>query len=423
MSALAGTVAAPPVSIRRARVLGLFFLLVAVLIALVFGLGSQSGLHSRFQLNEVRNATAVHVPDLVIPSRAGAFLIAGICAFLGGIQLTRGFGRRVNLVLGIVVFLLVFAFLTWAARDRSLNLLGMMQSSLLRSVPIAFGALSGVLCERSGVINIAIEGMLLTAAFTGALVGSATHNLWIGLLLGMVSGGLMAWVLAVLAIRYRVDQIIAGTFLNIFALGLTSYLAVRVLERHQELNNPGRFHEVGIPLVSKIPILGPVLFHNNMFVYLLFLIIVAIHVGLFYTRWGLRVRSVGEHPEAADTVGIPVLLTRYRNVILGGLVAGMGGAYFTLGSVGSFDQNMTAGRGFIGLAAMIFGRWNPIGAFMAALVFGFADSLQIKLSILRVPIPSQFLLMAPYLVTIAVVAGLVRRARPPAADGKPYVKG
>jgi general nucleoside transport system permease protein len=423
MSSLAGTIAVRPVSIRRARVLGLFFVLVAILVALVFGLGSQSGLHSRFQLNEVRNSTAFHVPDLVVPSRAGAFVIAGICAFLGGIQLTRGFGRRLNLVLGIVVFLLVFAFLTWAARDRSLNLLGMMQSSLLRSVPIAFGALSGVLCERSGVINIAIEGMLLTAAFTGALVGSATNNLWIGLILGMLSGGLMAWVLAVLAIRYRVDQIIAGTFLNIFALGLTSYLAVRVLERHQELNNPGRFREVGIPLLSKIPILGPVLFHNNMFVYLLFLIIAAIHVGLFYTRWGLRVRAVGEHPEAADTVGIPVLLTRYRNVILGGLVAGMGGAYFTLGSVGSFDQNMTAGRGFIGLAAMIFGRWNPIGAFMAALVFGFADSLQIKLSILRVPIPSQFLLMAPYLVTIAVVAGLVRRARPPAADGKPYIKG
>jgi ABC-type uncharacterized transport system permease subunit len=423
MSSLAGPLAVRPVSIRRARVLGLFFVLVAILVALVFGLGSQSGLHSRFQLNEVRNATAFHVPDLVVPTRAGTLVIAAICAFLGGVQLTRGFGRRVNLVLGAVVFLLVFAFLTWAARDRSLNLLGMMQSSLLRSVPIAFGALSGVLCERSGVINIAIEGMLLTAAFTGALIGSATNNLWIGLILGMLSGGLMAWFLAVLAIRYRVDQIIAGTFLNIFALGLTSYLAVRVLERHQELNNPGRFQEVGIPLLSKIPILGPVLFHNNMFVYLLFVIIGAIHVGLFYTRWGLRVRAVGEHPEAADTVGIPVLFTRYRNVILGGLVAGMGGAYFTLGSVGSFDQNMTAGRGFIGLAAMIFGRWNPIGAFMAALVFGFADSLQIKLSILRVPIPSQFLLMAPYLVTIAVVAGLVRRARPPAADGKPYIKG
>jgi general nucleoside transport system permease protein len=422
MSAPARSVGARPVSARRAKAMGLFFILVAVLLALVFGLGSKGGLHSRFELNEVRRGGAIRLPDLVVPSRVTAFVLAGVCAFLGGVQLTRGFGRRVNLVLGIVVFLLIFAFLTWAARDRSLNLLGMMQSSLLRSVPIAFGALSGVLCERSGVINIAIEGMLLTAAFTGALVGSATHNLWIGLILGMLSGGLLAWVLAVLAIRYRVDQIIAGTFINIFALGLTSYLAARVLERHQELNNPGRFREVGIPLLSKIPILGPVLFHNNMFVYLLFLIIAAAHVGLFYTRWGLRVRAVGEHPEAAETVGIRVLFTRYRNVILGGLVAGLGGAYFTLGSVGSFDQNMTGGRGFIGLAAMIFGRWNPIGAFMAALVFGFADSLQIKLSILRVPIPSQFLLMAPYLVTIAVVAGLVRRARPPAADGKPYIK-
>jgi simple sugar transport system permease protein len=165
-----------------------------------------------------------------------------------------------------------------------------------------------------------------------------------------------------------------------------------------------------------------VLFDNNVFVYLMFALVAAIYVGLFHTRWGLRTRAVGEHPKAADTVGIRVLATRYRNVIMAGVVAGIGGAYFTLGSVGRFDENMTAGRGFIGLAAMIFGRWNPVGAFLAALVFGFADSLQTKLSILNVPIPSEFLLMAPYLVTIFVVAGAVRKARPPAAENKPYVK-
>jgi ABC-type uncharacterized transport system permease subunit len=422
MSTLVGPQAAPPISVRRARTTGMVFLAAALLIGLGFGLGAEGGTDSRFVLNQVSNPTAVHVPDLVVPARATAFALAFVCALLAGVQLTRGFGARTNAVLGVVMFLLVFAFLTWADRGRSLNLLGLLQSTVLLSVPIAFGALSGVLCERSGVINIGIEGMLLTAAFTAGIVASAASNLWFGLILAAAVGGFLGWILAVLAIRYRVDQIIAGTFINLLALGLTNYLYVRVLATHPDLNDPGTFTRIKVPLLSKIPVLGPILFNQNIFVYLLLLIIVAIHIGLFYTRWGLRVRAVGEHPEAAETVGIRVLFTRYRNVILGGIVAGIGGAFFTLGAIGRFDQDTTSGRGFIGLAAMIFGRWNPVGAFMAALVFGFADSLQTKLSILRVPIASQFLLMAPYLVTIAVVAGLVRRARPPAADGKPYVK-
>ena len=407
----------------RARVLGILFLLIAVAILVLFGLGSEPGLKTTFQLNQTGGGTtAVRLPDLVVPSRGTALLLSAICAFLAGVQLTRGFGRRTNVILGIVVFVFVFAFLTWAARDNSLNLLGMLQSTLLRSVPITFGALSGVLCERSGVINIAIEGMLLSAAFTGAVVGSATNSLWAGLIGGALVGGLLGAFLALLSIRYVVNQIIAGTVINIFALGITGFLSARILEQYQNLNNPGRFEPIAIPLLSKIPVLGPVLFDENVFVYIMFVLIVAIYLGLFDTRWGLRVRAVGEHPRAADTVGIKVLYTRYRNVILGGMVAGIGGAYFTLGSVGRFDENMTAGRGFIGLAAMIVGRWNPVGAFLAALVFGFADSLQTKLSILQVPIPSEFLQMAPYLVTILVVAGVVRKARPPAADGQPYFK-
>jgi simple sugar transport system permease protein len=310
----------------------------------------------------------------------------------------------------------------WAATGKSLNLLGMLQSSLLRAVPLTLGALSGVLCERAGVINIAIEGMMLTAAFVGSLVGSASGSLIVGAVAGMVSGAMLAAALAVLSIRYRVDQIIAGTVINIFALGITSYLSALLFSQYQSLNNPGRFSVIGIPLLKDIPILGPILFNHNIFVYLMYALIVVIHIGLYKTRWGLRVRAVGEHPKAADTVGIKVLAIRYRNVMLGGMVAGLAGAYLTLGSVGRFDENMTAGKGFIALAAMIFGRWNPIGAFGAALVFGFADSLQNKLSILSVPIPSEFLLMAPYLVTIFVVAGVVGRARPPAADGQPYIK-
>jgi ABC-type uncharacterized transport system permease subunit len=226
----------------------------------------------------------------------------------------------------------------------------------------------------------------------------------------------------VFSIRYRVDQIIAGTVINIFALGITSYLSARILTQYLDLNSPGRFSEIDIPVLADLPLIGPIFFRGNIFLYATFALVVLIQVALFRTRWGLRVRSVGEHPRAADTVGIDPLRVRYKNVVLGGMMAGLAGAYFTLGSVGRFDENMTAGRGFIALAAMIFGRWNPVGAFGAALVFGFAESLQDKLAILDVPIPPEFLLMAPYLATILVVAGVVGRARPPAADGQPYVK-
>jgi simple sugar transport system permease protein len=264
--------------------------------------------------------------------------------------------------------------------------------------------------------------MLLAGAFTGAVVGSATGSNVVGLVAAGLVGGALASVLAVLAIRYRVDQIIAGTVINIFAAGITAFLSSRVLQTHRELNEPEKFTQLPIPILSEIPIIGPMFFSANIFLYMLFVLIGLIHYGLFYTRWGLRVRAVGEHPRAADTVGINVLWTRYRNVILGGVVAGIGGAYYTLGSTGSFVRDMTAGRGFVGLAAMIFGAWTPIGAFLASLVFGFADALQARLSILNIAIPSEFLLMIPYIVTIIVVAGLVGRVRAPAADGRPYEK-
>ena len=405
----------------RAKGFGILYLVLAVGIMWWFGLGSEAGTDSSFGLNA--RDTAFELPDLIVPARGTAFLLGVIAAFLGGVQLARGFGRKTYGVLAIVVACFIASFLVWATAGGSLNLLGMLNSTLLRAVPITLGALSGVLCERSGVINIAIEGMMLTAAFTGSLVASASGSLWIGLALGVLSGGLMGALLGVLSIRYRVNQIIGGTVLNIFAIGLTSYLSARLFSTYQELNSPGRFSVTKIPVLSEIPVIGPILFANNIFIYLMFLLIVVIHVGLFRTRWGLRVRAVGEHPKAADTVGIKVLRVRYQNVILGGMVAGLAGAYFTLGSVGRFDEGMTGGRGFIALAAMIVGRWNPIGAFAAALLFGFADSLQNKLAILDVPIPSEFLLMAPYLATILVVAGVVGRARAPAADGEPYVKG
>ena len=272
------------------------------------------------------------------------------------------------------------------------------------------------------MVNIAIEGMLLSGAFVAAVVASVTGSTWAGLIGAVITGGLLAAVLAVLAIRYRVNQIIAGTVINIFAAGITAFLSTRVLSQHKDLNIPPRFEPIVIPVLSDIPIIGPIFFSGSFFLYVLFVLVGLIHFALFYTRYGLRVRSVGEHPRAADTVGINVQLTRYRNVILGGMVAGLGGAYFTIGSTGSFERDMTAGRGFIGLAAMIFGGWTPIGAFLASLVFGFADALQSRLSILGSVVPSEFLGMIPYITTIAVVAGLVGRVRMPAADGTPYIK-
>ena len=275
------------------------------------------------------------------------------------------------------------------------------------------------MCIRDS-INIGIEGMLLGGAFTGAIVGST-----LGAVAGMIGaalvGGLLALVLAVLTVKVTVDQIIAGVVINIFVLGMTSFYTSQILVENPQLNNAPIMQAIAIPLLSDIPLIGPVLFDQNIFVYAMYLVVAATTFGLFQTRWGLRTRAVGEKPRAADTVGINVYRMKYLNVILGGLVAGFGGAYFTIGSVGRFDENMTAGRGFIGLAAMIFGRWHPVGALAAALVFGFADSLQVKLGILNTPIPSEFLGMAPYAVTIFVVAGLVGRSRPP-SDYKPYVK-
>lgn len=404
----------------RRRVSGVLYLVLAGIMAGPFGLGVPAGADATFILHQ---APAVSVPDAVIPVRPFALVLAAICAYLGAHQIARGFGRRAGLVLGAVLALFILSFLAWAAKDNSMNLVGLLGSTLLRSVPLTLGALSGVLCERAGVINVAIEGQFLVAAFAGAMVGSATQTLWFGLIAGVLVGGLMGALLAALAIRYQVDQIVVGVVLNLFALGLTGFLTDRVLIPHQAtFNSPSVFSSVAIPGLSKIPIIGPVLFNQNVFVYLMYIMLVVLHVALFHTRWGLRVRAVGEHPRAADTVGIRVLGVRYRNVILGGMMAGLGGAYFTLGSVGSFAKNMTSGRGFIALAAMIFGHWSPLGAFAAALLFGFADALQSILAVLNVPIPSQFLLMAPYIATILAVAGLVGRVRPPAADGQPYTK-
>jgi simple sugar transport system permease protein len=406
---------------RRAIALSVLYFAFAGVLVFVFGSGMEPGTETKFTLN-LGSAPLVTLPTIVVPSVPVVYLMAGVAAFCGALQLTKAVGAKWAVLLSIALIAFVFGFLTWSAAGKSMSLVGILQTTLYRAVPITFAALSGVLCERSGVVNIAIEGMLLSGAFVAAVVASVTDNNWIGLIAAVVTGGLLAGVLAVLAIRYLVNQIIAGTVINIFAAGITAFLSTRVLAEDKSLNTPPRFDPIVIPVLSDIPIIGPIFFSGSFFVYALFVFVGLIHFALFYTRYGLRVRSVGEHPRAADTVGINVKFTRYRNVILGGMMAGFGGAYFTLGSTGSFERDMTAGRGFIGLAAMIFGGWTPIGAFLASLIFGFADALQSRLSILGSAVPSEFLLMIPYITTIVVVAGFVGRVRMPAADGTPYTK-
>jgi simple sugar transport system permease protein len=323
----------------------------------------------------------------------------------------------------VFTVLFLFAFLTWVAADKTIPVPGLLVGSLALSVPLIFGALGGVISERSGVVNIAIEGQLLFGAFSAALVGSITRQPLLGLVAAMVGAVLVSFVLAAFSIKYLVDQVIVGVVLNVLVLGLTSFFYSKVLVPDAAtLNNPVKFDVLPIPLLSDIPILGPVLFRQTIIVYLMYIAVFLVWFALFKTRWGLRARAVGEHPQAADTVGISVTSTRFWNVSLAGAIVGVGGAYYTLDVVGQFGKDMTNGAGFIALAAVIFGRWDPIRATLAGLLFGFATNLQSVLGIIGSPVPSDFMLMLPYVVTIFAVAGLVGVSRAPAADGKPYIK-
>ena len=324
-------------------------------------------------------------------------------------------------LLAVFAVLFVFGFLAWAADGETIPVPGLLIGAVALSTPLIFGAMGGVISERVGVINIAIEGQLLAGAFVSAVVASITGSTYVALLAALIAGALTASLLAVFSIRYFVNQVIVGVVLNVLVVGLTSFLYSVVLTKNTEtLNSPPRFARIDIPVLSQIPILGPVLFRQTLIVYLMYIAVALVFFGLFHTKWGLRLRAVGEHPQAADTVGINVARTRFWNVCLAGAIAGLGGAYFTLGSVGAFGKEMTAGAGYIALAAVIFGRWDPVRATLAALLFGFASNLQNVLGIIGSPVPSEFMLMLPYVVTIFAVAGLVGHVRGPAAAGKPY---
>lgn len=295
------------------------------------------------------------------------------------------------------------------------------------ATPLILGGLAGLFSERAGVVNIAIEGMMLSAAFAGFITGVATGNLLLALLAALVTGGAMAALHALLSITFQVDQIISGTVINVLAIGLTGYLDRQLYPR----GAPGgqrTLPQFDVPLLADVPFLGEILFQQGVIVYLGLLMVAVAHVVLFQTRWGLRIRAVGEHPLAAETAGVSVARVRYLSVVGGGVLAGLGGAYFTLQSIPQFQPLMTNGRGFIALAALIFGKWTPFGVLGAALLFAIAETIPSTLqiqgidSVLGVEIPYQVFGLLPYLLTILVLAGAVGRAIPPAAIGQPYVR-
>ena len=370
---------------KQARSVG--FTLVVLGIVAAFVLGNRPG-DAGFKL--------VDSYIFVIPAQPFARILALVLIALGAAQLLKGFGKWTNVVLSIAAATFVISFLAWAASGGSFSLTGMLQD-----------------------INIAIEGQLLGSAFAGAVVGSL-FGPWIGILGAIAMGVGLSAILAVFSIRYRVDQVIVGFAINFFALGLTSFLAARVLTEKPEYNILAPIRPIALPLLSDIPVIGVVLFTQTLFVYFAYLAVAVATWSLYHTKWGLRTRAIGEYPKAAGTLGVDVIKLRYRNVLIAGAVAGVGGAWWPIGMVGRFDQNITNGRGFIALAAVIFGRWHPVGALSAALVFGLAEAIQLKMSNLDTGIPSEFLLMAPYLVTLVVVAGFVGRSRGPKAAGQAY---
>lgn len=365
------------------------------------------------------------IKEWKIASKSGSTIFS--CLALVGVALAwLNFARKKTIRLSSSIFAASFlmSFLCWAAAGKFIPFTGLLQGALLLSVPLIYGAMAGVLSERAGVINIAIEGQLLAGAFISGVLCSLFQNKFIGLLFAPVAGAAISYLLAVFAIKYGIDQVILGFVLNVLVIGLTNFLYKRLLIPYQGTWNSGTiFSPLPIPVLSKIPLIGPIFFNQTIIVYLMYVVVAIIHFGLFRTKWGLRVRAVGEHPTAAESVGIDVNKIRFRNVLLAGAVAGLGGAFFTLGAVGMFAREMTAGKGFIALAAVIFGRWSPLGAVAAALIFGFADNLQGVLSITGTAIPSEFMLMAPYIATIIAVSGFVGKVRAPAADGIPYKRG
>jgi simple sugar transport system permease protein len=417
-----GTIHLTVVKVRHFK-LPITLAIVTVLLGVLYLVAPREGV-STFRFGDAASAL-LSEGEVAVPTAPTAWITWAFLVVLTLWTLWDAWGyRRTQLWLPILyAFLAMFSFLTWAGAGGLVPVTGLLFGAVSLSVPLVFGALGGVIGERAGVVNVAIEGQFLLGAFSAAMLASITGNPFVGLIGAMIGGVLVAFLLGAFGIKYLVDQVIVGVVLNVLVTGLTGFLyGVLLVPNAQLLNTPVRFTRWEIPLLGDIPLIGPVLFNQTFIVYLMYLTVAAVAWGLYRTRWGLRVRAVGEHPQAADTVGIRVNATRFWNVSLAGAIAGIGGAYFTLVSVPAFTKEMTAGLGFIALAAVIFGRWDPIRATLAALLFGFATNLQNLLTVLKTPIPSEFMLMLPYVVTILAVAGFAGQIRAPAADGKHYIK-
>ena len=400
----------------KAPVIGAVVVALEILMA-VFGRGA-----TRFQLST--GADLIQIPVLDLPARRVVVVMVVAAGAITAALCARALRRAaapvwMTLLLGLSF---VVSFLPWAGAGRSsvVPLVTILSSTLALSVPLVFGGLAGVVGERSGTINIAIEGQLRGGAFLAAVVASASGSPWAGLLAAPPAGILVALLLALFGLKYRVNQIVVGVVLNVLVSGLTGFLFSTVLSDSGSLNRAMRLPRLPVPGLSHVPVLGPVLFNQTILVYAMYAAVGILSLMLFRSRWGLRMRAVGEHPRAADTVGIAVMRTRVNNLVLGGALAGLGGAFFTVGSGLSFTKGISAGNGYIALAAMILGAWNPLGTLWAALLFGFATSVGQTLSVIGSPIPTNFILMIPYVVTILAVAGFVGRVRPPAAEGVPY---
>lgn len=414
---------APAVTNRGALKAPIVLGVVTVLVALLAAFKGRSG-DTTFRL--ATDSDLFELPEITVPSTAGIatmVVLLAVCTAAAAFSVSRG-RRTPTWLVGLFAVFAMTGFLSWAAAGETVPVIGLLGGSIALAVPLVFGALGGVLGERAGVVNIAIDGQLLFGAFAAAMFGTMIGSPWGGLVAAMCAGALVALVLGFFAITYFVDQVIVGVVLNVLVIGLTSFLFGQVLAENPEgLNSPPHFDRISIPLLGDIPIVGPVLFRQTILVYLMYAAVVLVAWALYRTKWGLRVRAVGEHPKAADTVGIKVNRTRYTTLLIAGLIAGAGGATYTLVSVPQFGEEMTDGAGYIALAAVIFGRWDPVRATLAALLFGFATNLSGVLAVLGSPVPSQFMLMLPYVVTIVAVAGLVGASRAPAADGVPYKKG
>ncbi|WP_124039534.1 ABC transporter permease [Neoactinobaculum massilliense] len=384
---------------------------------------------TRLRLND--RGQALNIADITINASGVLWVFAAITV-IGAVWATyaathRSHHRGARVGTGVVVGLLFVAgFLIFAGAGSTgaVTLTSVLVSTVAISTPLIFGALSGVVGEHAGVVNIAIEGDMLAGAFAAVMVASLTHSSLLGLVAAPIVACLFGWLLAVFSVKYGVDQIIVGVVLNVLALGLTTFFFGTVMKADPEHLNTNKYSlpDLPIPVLSQIPVIGPALFDQSILVYLMYVVVALLSVFLYRSRWGLRMRAVGEHPEAADTVGINVNRTRWRNTILGSAIAGLGGAFFTIGSGMTFSENISAGNGYIALAAMILGKWHPLGAVAAATMFGFAQAVARLLPALNGNIPSELVNMIPYVVTIVAVAGFVGRSKAPAAENIPYVK-